>query len=102
MYFLYADTFLQICPRMTVNKPDKNILYQTGVKIRVKNLKPAFENKFFQAFNFFFKKFQFNKRCKSEIEVNNEKNAVDSGEQFPTKSILRNMVFTETTRQRGS
>ena len=39
---------------------------------------------------------------KIEIEDNNEKYAVDSARQCPTKSIFRLMVFRETIRQRGS
>ena len=35
---------------------------------------------------------------KNEIYDDIEKYAVDSGAQFPAKSILRPMVFPETTR----
>ena len=40
--------------------------------------------------------------CKNEIEEKTEKRAVDLAIQFPTKMILRPMVFTETTCQRES
>ena len=48
-----------------------------------------------------FKKFDFNKRCKNEIEDNNEKYAVDSAIQLRSISILRTMVLIEIIRQRG-
>ena len=38
--------------------------------------------------------FDFNNRCSDKLEVNKEKQATDQVIQFPTKSILRPMVFT--------
>ena len=43
--------------------------------------------KVFQGKELFFKNSDFNRRCKNEIQVNNEKNAVDSVKQFLTKWI---------------
>ena len=65
------------------------------------NFKSVFKKNFFQHKEIFFKNFDFNKRFINEIWDNNE-NADDSAIQFPTKSILRPMILTETTRQRGS
>ena len=45
--------------------------------------------------------FHLNKRRKNKIVENNEK-IFNSAIQFPTKSLLQPMVFTETTRQRWS
>ena len=53
---------------------------------------------FFQGKELFFKIFYFIKKCKNEIEDTNEKISVDSAVRFLIKSILRQMVFTETTR----
>ena len=44
----------------------------------------------------------FNKRCKNEIQASNEKYSVDLELQFLEKSILRSMLFLETTRQWGT
>ena len=40
--------------------------------------------------------------CIDEIKDKNEKYTVDSAIKLSKKSILRHMVFTETTRQRGN
>ena len=63
-------------------------------------LEIVLQKKFFIGDKFFFYDFGFNKIGKNEIDDNNEKYAVDSAIQFAQKSILRHMVFTETTRQR--
>ena len=39
---------------------------------------------------------------KMKLRATTKKFTVDSAVQFPTKSILRPTVLTETTRQRGS
>ena len=63
-----------------------------------KNLETGLrEQNFFKAKEFF-KNFDL---CRNEIDVNNGKYALGSAMQFPTKWILRPMVFTKTTRQRG-
>ena len=49
-----------------------------------------------------FKNFDFDCRSKNGVDIKNEKKFVDSAIQLPTKSILRPVVFLETTRQRGS
>ena len=51
---------------------------------------------------FIFSYFESNKKFKNENKDNKDKYAVDSTIQFLTKSILRCMVFTRTTRQLGS
>ena len=42
------------------------------------------------------------KKSKNEIQDNNVKNVGDSALQFPIKLMLRHIVLTETSRQRGS
>ena len=58
--------------------------------------------KIFSRQEFFFKFFDFHKNYESEIEEITKKHLVVLAMQFFTKSILRPMIFTETTRQRGS
>ena len=58
------------------------------------------QNFFFKAL--FFTNFDRHKKCLNEREDKNENFAVDSAIQLLTKSILRPMVFRETTRQRKS
>ena len=56
----------------------------------------AFENKIRK--KIVFDNLGFNDRCKKKIENKNEKFAIDSAKQFPGKSILRPVIFTETSR----
>ena len=48
----------------------------------------------------FYENSDFNNRYKNEIDDNDEKCGVDQAIHFPKNSILRAMVFIETTRQR--
>ena len=49
-----------------------------------------------------FSNFDFTQKFTKEIEGDNEKVVVDKAIRFPKISILRPLVFIETTRQRGS
>ena len=55
-----------------------------------------------QGIVFFFLNLDFSKRYRNEIAASNKKYALAFAIQFPTKSILRTIVFTETIRQRVS
>ena len=51
---------------------------------------------------FFFFNLDLSRRYRNEIADSNKKYALASAKQFPKKSILRAIVFTETIRQRVS
>ena len=56
-------------------------------------LKISVRKNFFSRPGIVFSKFDINKRCQNEIQDKNEKTEVDPAIKYPTKSILRPMIF---------
>ena len=87
---------------MTLIKLDKNFFLRFALKkLHVSYKKAVCDHSEF-SLGIFFKNFDLNKKFKNKIEINNEKHAFSSAIQFPTISILRATVSTETIRQQGS